>query len=115
MEKIYMIKYSLTRKPKNKLQENLDELLSRDDRFLLQESDFEKYKESVDKRIRKANEANYRCKPERDSYEIRFGFEKFPNDRELYISDSLITLKLFEMKPETIIDHHILNNHQNGR
>ncbi len=115
MEKIYMIKYSLTRKPKNKLQENLDELLSGDDRFLLKESDFEKYKESVDKRIRKANEVNHRCKPENDSYEIRFDFERFPNDRELYISDSLITLKLFEMKPETIINHDILNNHQNRR
>lgn len=109
MEKIYMIKYSLTRKPKNKLQENLDELLSEDDRFLLRESDFEKYKESVDKRIRKANEANRRCKPENDSLEIRFESKKFPDDRELYISDSLITLKLLEMKPKTITDHCILS------
>ena len=102
-----MIKYSLTRKPKNKLQENLEKLLSGDDRFLLRESDFEKYKESVDERIRKANEANSRCKPESNSCEIRFKFKEFPDDRELYISDSLITLKLLEIKPETIINHCI--------
>ena len=108
MEKIYMIKYSLTRKPKNKLQENLDELLSKDDRFLLKESDFEKYKESVDKRIKKANEANRRCKPENDSFEIRFKFKEFPDDRELFISDSLIILKLLEIKPEKITDHFII-------
>lgn len=109
MEKIYMIKYSLTRKPKNKLQENLDELLSEDDRFLLRESDFEKYKESVDKRIRKANEANCRCKPENDSHEIRFKFKEFPDDRELYIGDSLITLKLLEIRPEMTTDQCILS------
>ena len=78
-----MIKYSLTRNPKNKLQKDLDELLSGDDRFLLKESDFEKYKESVDERIRRANEANRRCKPENDSLEIRFESKKFPDDREL--------------------------------
>ena len=103
-----MIKYSLTRKPKNKLEEILDELLSKDDRFLLKESDFEKYKESVDKRIKKANEVNRRCKPENDSSEIRFKSE-FPDDRELFISDSLIILKLLEIKPETIINHCILS------
>ena len=48
MEKIYMIKYTLTRVPKNKLQKNIDKLLRVDDRFLLKESDFDKYKKSVD-------------------------------------------------------------------
>lgn len=104
-----MIKYSLTRNPKNKLQKDLDELLSGDDRFLLKESDFEKYKESVNERIRRANEANRRCKPENDSYEIRFKFKDFPDDRELFISDSMFVLKFLEIKPETIIDHHLLS------
>ena len=103
MEKIYMIRYSLNRIPKNKLQKDLDELLSGDDRFLLKESDVEKYKESVNKRIKNANEANHRCKPETDCHEIRFDFKKFPDDIELYISDSLIVLKLFEVKPRMII------------
>lgn len=35
MEKIYMINYSLTTRPKNKLQKDLDELLSGDDRFFI--------------------------------------------------------------------------------
>lgn len=109
MEKIYMIRYSLTRTPKNKLQKYLDELLSEDDRFLLKESDFEKYKESVNKRIRKANEANQRCKPENDSFEIRFKFKDFPDDRDICVSDSMFVLKFFEIKPETIIGHHILS------
>ena len=103
MEKIYMIKYTLTRVPKNKLQKNID------DRFLLKESDFDKYKESVDKRIQKANETNRRCKPENNSLEIRFKFKDFPDDRELFINDSMFVLKLLEIKPETIIDHHLLS------
>ena len=73
MEKIYMIKYTLTRVPKNKLQKNIDKLLRVDDRFLLKESDFDKYKKSVDERIQKANETNRRCKPENNSLEIRSG------------------------------------------
>ena len=108
MEKIYMIKYTLTRTPKNKLQKDLDELLSGDDRFLLKELDFEKYKESVDERIRRANEVNRRCRPENDSLEIRFKLKDFPDDRELFISDSMFVLKFLEIKPETIIDHHII-------
>ena len=39
-----MIKVHSTRVPKNKLQKNIDELLRVDDRFLLKESDFDKYK-----------------------------------------------------------------------
>lgn len=99
MDKIYMIKYTLTRKPQNKLQKELDELLSVDDRILLKESDFEKYKESVDGRIKKANEANPRCRPENNSYEVRCDFHRFPDDRELYINDSMFVLKLFEIRP----------------
>lgn len=53
MDRIYMIKYTLTRKPQNKLQKELDELLSVDDRILLKESDFDKYKESVDRELKK--------------------------------------------------------------
>lgn len=104
MERIYMIKYTLTRKPQNKLQKELDELLSVDDRMLLKESDFEKYKESVDSRIKKANEANHRCRAENNSYEIRYDFHRFPDDRELYISDSLFVLKLLEIRPG-MVDH----------
>ncbi len=109
MEKIYMIRYSLNRIPKNKLQKDLDELLSGDDRFLLKESDFEKYKESVDERIRRANEANRRCRPENYSSEIRFESKEFPDDRKLFIGDSLFILNFFEIKQETIISHHLLN------
>ena len=100
MEKIYMIKYTLTRVPKNKLQKNIDKLLRVDDRFLLKESDFDKYKKSVDERIHK---------PENNSLEIRFKFKDFPDDRELFINDSMFILKFLEIKPETIIDHHLLN------
>ena len=109
MEKIYMIKYTLIRVPKNKLQKNIDKLLRVDDRFLLKESDFDKYKKSVDERIQKANETNRRCKPENNSLEIRFKFKDFPDDRELFISDSMFVLKFLEIKPETIIDHHLLS------
>ena len=90
-------------------QKNIDKLLRVDDRFLLKESDFDKYKKSVDERIQKANETNRRCKPENNSLEIRFKFKDFPDDREFFISDSMFILKFLEIKPETIIDHHLLN------
>ena len=109
MEKIYMIKYTLIRVPKNKLQKNIDELLRVDARFVVKESDFDKYKEAVDKRIQKANETNRRCKPENNSLEIRFKFKDFPDDRELFISDSMFVLRFLEIKPETINDHHLLS------
>ena len=90
-------------------QKNIDKLLRVDDRFLLKESDFDKYKKSVDERMQKANETNRRCKPENNSLEIRFKFKDFPDDRELFINDSMFILKFLEIKPETIIDHHLLN------
>lgn len=56
MEKIYIIVCSLTRQPENNLQEDLAKLLSGDHRFLLKESDIDRYRESVNARIWQVNE-----------------------------------------------------------